>query len=501
MFKSLYSKLAAVLAGLFCFMGLFFIAAAVFSNRLYQQEVNQRLNRNLAEQILAEKPLIRDSQVNKEALKEIFHALMVVNPGIEVYLLDADGNIMAFSAPEGKIKRKVVDVEPINAWLSGDENFPVFGDDPRDLNVKKVFSVARIPKQGTVEGYLYVILGGELYDSVADTLRGSHILGLTAWMVFAGLLFSLVTGLILFRVFTSRLGRLSEAVRTFMTDGELNSSNFTEHLKAMPSDEIGRLSEAFVEMAKRIDQQLKKLSESDASRRELIANVSHDLRTPLATLRSYIETLILKEDRISESERRAYLETAVNHCKRLSRLISELMELAKYESSQIKLNPESFNLAELLSDVTQKFRLEAAEIGIEMEIKVEERLAFAVADIAMIERVLENLLENAIHHTPSGGKIVIELANEKKSVSVRIINTGKGIPPEDLPLIFERYYRSNKNRSADSFHSGLGLAICRKILQLHNREIRVDSLPNRETTFAFSLYCDRNVNFSFQNRE
>ena len=152
MFNSLYSKLSAVLAGLFFIVGLCFVAVTVFSTEMYQQEVNQKLNSKLAEQIVAEKILMKDNRVNQKALEEIFHMLMVINPSIEIYLLDPEGNILAYSAPQNKVKRKRVDLKPIRRWLEGDMMMPLRGDDPRDLQRKKVFTAARIVEQGQLEG-------------------------------------------------------------------------------------------------------------------------------------------------------------------------------------------------------------------------------------------------------------------------------------------------------------------------------------------------------------
>ena len=205
MFRSLYSKLAAVLAGLFCLVGLSFVAVTVFSTGMYQQEVNQKLNAGLAQQIVSEKLLMENNRVNRDALNEIFHMLMVINPSIEIYLLDAEGGIIAFSAPKGKVKRQRVALGPIEKWLKGDTQIPLLGDDPRSPDGKKVFTAARIPEQGKLEGYLYVILGGEIYDNVVQKLKGSYILQLSAWMILATLFFALIAGLILFALLTGRL--------------------------------------------------------------------------------------------------------------------------------------------------------------------------------------------------------------------------------------------------------------------------------------------------------
>lgn len=137
MFRSLYSKLAAVLTILFCLVGLAIIVETMFSTDMYQQEVNQRLNSKLADNIVAERILMHNNRVDQEALEDIFHMLMVINPSIELYLLDTRGNILAFSADPEKIKRRRVDLAPVKKLLQSRSNIPVLGDDPRSRGGKK----------------------------------------------------------------------------------------------------------------------------------------------------------------------------------------------------------------------------------------------------------------------------------------------------------------------------------------------------------------------------
>jgi len=487
MFRSLYSKLAAGLAGLFFVVGLSFVGVTIFSTEMYQREVNQKLNSKLAEQIVGEKLLMKDNRVNQEALEEIFHMLMVINPGIEIYLLDPGGRVLAYSAPQGKVKRKRVDLGPLRRWLDGDMTIPLLGDDPRDPDRKKVFTAARIPEQGKLEGYLYVILGGEIYDSVVQKLKGSYIIQLSAWMISASLLFALVAGLILFAVLTGRLKRLANVMDGFRRGETGKPIGLPVKKSERSGDEIDRLGSTFKAMAERIEDQMEELRKSDALRRELIANVSHDLRTPLATLQGYIETLLIKENHLTEEERRHYLEIATRHCQRLSKLVSELLELAKLDSYEIRLQREPFNLSELVQDVVQKFQLRAEEKQIHIVTDFEKGMPFANADIGLIERVLENLMENAIHYTPQGGSIRLLLTPGREDISVQVSDTGPGIPNEELPHIFNRFYQLDKSRKGEEGHSGLGLAITKRILELHDRSVEVRSSPGTGTTFTFHI--------------
>jgi signal transduction histidine kinase len=408
-----------------------------------------------------------------------------------VYLLDGGGNILAFSAAPGKVKRQQVDLTPLKKWLAGEATIPISGDDPRTYRGQKVFTAARIPRQGPLQGYLYVILGGETYDNVVQKLKGSYILQLSAWVIFAGLLFALITGLVLFRSLTGRLQRLAKVMDAFRSGPPPTPIIFPQKKPGATTDEIDRLGSTFKEMAERIEDQMEQLQRADALRRELVANVSHDLRTPLATLQGYIETLRLKEDSLAPAQRRSYLDTAIRHCKRLSKLVTELFELAKLDSYEISLEREAFNLGELVQDVVQKFQLKAAEKKIRVATAVEKDLPFVLADIGLIERVLENLIENALRHTPPGGSIELVLSPQAENIGVRISDTGSGIAPEVLPHIFDRFFQSDESRRGESDRAGLGLSITKRILELHGKSIKVASALHAGTTFTFQLPINR----------
>jgi signal transduction histidine kinase len=488
MLRSLYAKLSMVLLGLFFLIGISFVLISVFSTEKYQQEVNQKLNRELAGLIVAEKIILQDNRINQEALKEIFHMLMVINPSIEIYLLDPAGNILAFSAEPGKVKRKTVDLEPVKKLINRQGTLPLLGDDPRDAGGKKVFTAAPIAQGGKLEGYLYVILGGETYDSVIQKIQGSYILQLSIRVVAVSLLVALVAGLLIFAFLTRRLKRLAAVMDGYKSGMPPEELDLPLSVHEHPDDEIDRLGATFKQMTERINQQMEKLEKSDTLRRELVANVSHDLRTPLATLRGYMETLLMKDESLSLEERRNYLKIAINHCERLSKLITDLFELAKLDAQDRVIHSEPFSLSELVQDVLQKFELTAQERNINIFTNIGQELPFAYADIAMIERVLENLLDNALRYTPEEGSVSIVLTNhEKDSITVQVSDTGCGIPENELPRIFDRFYQTDRSRRSRSSHSGLGLAVTKKILELHGTSVQVKSGQNSGTAFTFNL--------------
>ena len=481
---NLYSKLAIVLAALCTLVGLFFAFLIGATTANYQQEITQQLNRDLAAHIIAERLLLKDGRVDQEALENIFHMMMVINPKIELYLLDPAGRVLSYSAPPGKVVRRHVDLTPEQRFLAGEVSLPLAGDDPRDTQRRKVFSVAPIELYGVLEGYLYVILGGEQYDSIHEMLAGSYVMRVSAAIGLAGLVFALLAGMLLFALLTRRLRLLARAMDEFRRDSLFDGQS---EPRAVTGDELDRMKVSFNEMAARITEQMEKLRHTDAQRRELVANVSHDLRTPLASLQGYIETLRLKESELDDIERRRYLDIAFKHSTRLGELVAELFELAKLDANEVKPNIEPFSLPELVQDVMQKFELRASESGIKLVSQIAQTIPFVEGDIALIERVLDNLLENALRYTPANGSITVSIVPHSSVVSVEIADTGCGIEPQHLPYVFDRFYKADGEHRKESAGSGLGLAIARRILELHGSIIRAASEYKSGAAFTFDL--------------
>ena len=174
MFKTLFGKLAAVLFFLFAVIASVAVILGLYSARMYQQEVAQRLNLDLARHISDEYILFGDSGVDQGNLERLFHSLMVINPSVEFYLLDAGGAIMAFSAAPGKVQRNQVSLAPVNALIEHPDQLPILGDDPRDSTRQKAFSAAPLDQGGERQGYIYAIVGSEQVDDIADLLAQSY---------------------------------------------------------------------------------------------------------------------------------------------------------------------------------------------------------------------------------------------------------------------------------------------------------------------------------------
>ena len=485
MLRTLYAKLALALVVLMIIVGLLYALLSTSATRSYLQQVNQQFNSDLAHNLVMDRNLVEQGRINQEALKETFHHYMVINPSIEIYLLDMQGQILAYSADPGKVKRNHVALAPIHTFLSGEGSYPLLGDDPRSHDRRKAFSVTPVPSAQKPEGYLYVVLRGEEFDLVDRTIEESHFLQLSGWAVLGSLAIALVVGLMLFFILTRRLHRLVTHMERFQ------ASNFTTHVVTRANqsdrgDEVDRLTYTFDQMAGRITTQLEQLKQQDSLRRELVAQVSHDLRTPLAALRGYLESLQLKEHELSAEERHDYLGIALRQSERLTCRMAELFELAKLDAHETQPKCEPFAPAELVQDVVQKFQLRAQQEKIQLEMELTEDVPFVWADIALTERVLENLIENALRHTPAGGMISLELAQDKNQGTIHVIDSGSGIDAIDLPHLFESFYRA-KNQGNSEGHAGLGLAIAKRIVELQGGKISVENQPNEGSIFYFTL--------------
>jgi signal transduction histidine kinase len=481
-FQQFSVKLSLLFLLLIVTMGVVQMLISMNITEKRQVAADQLVNLNLARDMVREiEPQLRGSSENVN-IGPIIHYMMVMNPQIEIYLLDNEGKILSFFAEPGvEVKEDHVDLEPIKAFLKDNHAIPLYGSDPRNPGQKKHFSAATIKIGENMTGYLYIVLRSSLYDRALHMLRERYFLSTLNKSFLLSLLFVGIAGLILFAFLTKRIQKVSSAVKDF------ENGNYSRRTAIKSRDEIGYLGQAFNQMADTIVAQLEQLKNTDRLRRELVANVSHDLKSPLTSIQGYIETLLIKDDTLSSEDRRRFLNTALHSTQSLNQLVWELFELSKLDAKQAEPKVEQFSISELAQDVFMKFKPVAEKMGIDLSVQIPEDLCMIEADIAMIERTMSNLLDNALRHTPPQGTVLMELKPLEQKVRFAVTDTGSGIPSSDIDQVFDRFFVGDKNRRRTEEGSGLGLAISKRIIELHGGTIGVESRLNTGSTFYFDL--------------
>jgi signal transduction histidine kinase len=478
--------------------------------------VNQRLDRGLAGHLAERVEEVAADTTYAQAIDEVAGNVRALRPAVQLYALDASGRVQASSVAPSYVERRRVDLAPIRSLLRG-TSAPVWGEDPASTDDQKVFSVARLERAGAEAGYLYVILNGCSLDAIASTLQNTYVWRTLLTNLLLALGAASLVGLLLFRVTTRRFRALTDTVRAF------KNGAYDERAHADQEDEIGRLGQAFNEMADTIAAQMEALRRTDEERRRLVAQVSHDFRTPLTSIQGHAEKLLAAETeadaaptpphppRVPEasppgstppgdgappatSRRKRRLETILQNTERLERLADRLHELSRLDAQGMELDETTFSIAELVHDLVVKFRPRAERHGLSLRVDVDRAPPAVRGDIGLIERLLSNLVENALLYTPDGGTVEVRVREDGGAVLLDVIDTGVGIPGEEVPLVTQRFYQVESGE-ADTGQaavpagegSGLGLAIADEIATAHDGELRIESEVGKGTAVMVIL--------------
>jgi signal transduction histidine kinase len=327
--KSLYARIALMFAGIVLTLGATLGWLSYGAAKQHQHEILQRVNMGLAQHIAKQPSLVADPQNTQH----LFDHLMAVNPNIEVYLLDPQGKVLQSSPQPLTLPRPQVSLEPVTRLLAG-AALPVVGDNPRHAEGSEIFSVAPIKTGENIAGYVYIVLLNDMYRAmVADAWQG-YALRNGAKLAILAIVVAIVTGLVAFDALTRRLERTIHEVEAFASIPGEDMLSISSMLKHSHGDEIERLHAAFASLRERLNAQMAELKRQDGLRRELVANVSHDLRTPLTSMQGYLEALARMDDSMDDAERRRYLDVAVRQSHRVSRLAQQLFELARLECEE-----------------------------------------------------------------------------------------------------------------------------------------------------------------------
>ena len=319
---------------------------------------------------------------------------------------------------------------------------------------------------GNLLGVLvYISQVQEIYENLRDMQ-----LKMLAWMAIVALAVLVVNALML-RTITRPIGELNEGIAR-MSQGDLSA-----RVNVRGRNEFANLAKAFNSMSERLEQ-------LDKSRSQFVSNASHELKTPLSTIKILIETL-LYQDPMDPDMAKEFMTDVNKEIDRLNRIVSDLLTLVNIDSG-IKMNLENLDIAALLQEQAKRLAPLARENGIELDCAAKEAMEVN-GDALKLQQVLHNIIDNAIKYTPRGGEVHCTLTRQGKKAVIRVSDTGVGIPEEDLPHIFDRFYRVDKARSRETGGTGLGLSIVKQFVLLHGGNIEATSKVGEGTTFTIEL--------------
>lgn len=400
-----------------------------------------------------------------------------LNPTVDLYWVNREGTVLASST--GRVAREFEQIphDMLTRLTSATPDKVGPGIDPRFVRATKPVAVEPIDLGGA-PGYLYIV---HKDLSLLASVAWSDL----AWLVGCWIGLTALAAHFALRGISDPLTRLAQNVESLDTANP--SMPATEGLSSTAPSEIRRLEHGIGGLAKRIADQVRALKAADEERRVLFAAISHDLRTPISSLSGYIET-VASRDHLGDEERKRLCAVSLDETKLLVRLLDDLMDLARLESPEMKIDREPFPLSEAVAIVYRRFKVAAATKNVSLLVPGGlEACPPLDADPAMVERLLGNLVQNAIEHTPPGGMVRVDARLAGMWAEIQVTDTGPGIPPDQVTHIFERFYRGPSSAGTAKSGLGLGLAIAKRIVELHGGEIRARSPPVRGASFRFTL--------------
>lgn len=486
--RSVFWKVAGILVGVQVATGLLAVALSAWfaydrSLTLVENSLRLRLDR-LAEEVeqRADSSLLDQGLADLPIPVRIDLGRRFPDP---VKLLDAYGTVQAtippdvayFAAPAGMPDSSPpLPVDLTGMLANGDIAIEIDEDGPAgSWGLAPVYDVDGF----LVGGLLVQPLTNAKAHELADTRR-AFIRALFAVAVLAGGI-----ALVLGAFFTVRLVRPLRRITRQVE--RIGAGDYAARLEARGEDEFGRLAASVNRMAEAVEQSVETLKATDRLRRELVANVGHDLRTPLAALQGYLEEAERYLAAGDHAAAREALATAERQGIYLTGLVGDLFELSLLDSARPPLRREPIPLAELLTDAARAHRAACEKAGITLEVDLPASLPMLQADGVRLLRVLDNLLGNARRHTPPGGIIRLRALVREGAVCIDVQDSGEGMAPDVLDHVFERYYRGEEARTRSSRGTGLGLAISRAIARAHGGDLTATSISGKGSTFTMRL--------------
>jgi signal transduction histidine kinase len=414
--------------------------------------------------------------LDAKLLAQIADHAMILNPSATVHILDSLGQ--ARWPPPLAANSTRLDQDLLRALLKQTTTGrPLFGPVPGAAEQSRLISIASLKLANQESGYVYITFPSSTQDGIAAELSSSFAIRSSLGQLLAAILVTFAVALLATYRLTRPLRRLHREV--VLSSRQLGVAE--QGHGRVAGEEVATITCVFRTLTERVKEQLVQLRQVDASRRELLAHVSHDLRTPLTAMRGYLESLALLGESLSERERARFITTCVRHSDRLSKLVDRLFLLARLDTSSLSLNPELIALADLAQDIVGKWQVAAERRDVRLSLRLDNDPGLISADIALIEAVFENLLDNALRHSGAGHAVTVRIRIESPHVAIDFLDEGTGMAPALLSAAQSAYVVGPGGRS------GLGLAIVRRVATLHGGRFDLSSQLGQGTRATFLL--------------
>lgn len=444
----------------------------VFFGRYWRQEKKELLTQNATSIAQTASRFLHEASPDKyelqgEALMQ-FMAVFSTSIDADIFIADLDGAVLlgsyACSKVEGIEKVPEAYVEKASSGICESRG-------RIDNLYRENYYIIGVPMYATDGGpQVGVVFAATSPASMNAMQLEAFKIFLVAAVLALGISFCVV-GLFAYRL-VRPLRQMSAAARSF------GAGDFSVRVPVTSEDEMGQLALSFNNMAN-------SLTNSEGMRRSFIANVSHELKTPMTTIAGFIDGIL--DGTIPTAERDKYLHIVSDEVKRLSRLVKSMLDLSRIDSGEMKIHPSTFDITHTVVTTLLTFEQSIDEKQIEIAGLEDAAPIQVYGDPDLLHQVVYNLVENAVKFTNQGGTIRVQTIDSVDRTTVMIENTGPGIAPEDLPMVFDRFYKGDKSRSRDKNGMGLGLYLVRTILQLHGGNIRVSSIQGQYCRFEFTI--------------
>jgi signal transduction histidine kinase len=473
---TIFRRIGILFFALITILCLLFMSLTYFSVSNFHEASTELLNKDVAAHIAKFTSPFKDSGINLQKADSVFYDAMVLSPSAEVYFLDTYGKVIAYHADEKEIRQWMVPVAPIKKLISAEGKQFIKNADPRDKGANRIFSAAEVWNGNKKLGYIYVILGSN--TNVSQMLYTSYFGGFLIKVVLVIILLTILFTFFYIKRLQRSFDRLLLVLERFQ-NGDLKA-RFPDNV----NDELLPVTKAFNKMADMLAFNIDRLTKSEKERKDFVANISHDLRTPLSVARGYTETLLMKgEEQVVKEQREEFLQLVYRKIRQVESMVNQLFELSKMEAVTFTPHKEPFVFSEILQEIVYDAAADAAEKKVRLDCSTCEDASLICADIRMMERVIQNLVVNAIKYTAPGGWVHSAIERENGLLKFSIQNSAPAIN-EQMQAWFNDNIETDLLIKRPS-NTGIGLVIVKKILQLHlyRHELITDMNSN-----TFNIY-------------